>query len=259
MLNYYDVWISRLEISNKNKMKLMENFKSIKEVFDLKKEKLYNLGFKKQTIDNILDINKVKNLEAYVNYMEENKIYLLKYDSPEYPSQLKNIDDKPLFLYVRGKKENIYGDIVAIVGSRAASRYGMETAKRIGKELADKNINIVSGLAIGIDKYAHLGALESNIGKTIAVLGTGVLDKEVYPKENLRLFERILENGGTIVSEYPLGTKALKYHFPYRNRIISGLASKIIVVEAKKNSGSLITVDFALDQGKDVYSVPRKY
>ena len=111
-------------------------------------------------------------------------------------------------------------------------------------------------LLFGIDKYAHLGALDSNIGKTIAVLGTGVADKDLYPEQNRKVFERILENNGLIVSEYIIGTKAINYNFPARNRIISGLSDKIIVVEASKNSGSLITVNYGLEQGKDIYAVP---
>ena len=256
MFDYYDVWLSRLEISNKNKFKLLESFESPENIWKAKENELYSIGLKKQTVNAIFDVNKKRKLDLYIKYMEENNIRLIKYDSSEYPTKLKQIDDPPLYLYVRGKIENIYGDIVAVIGSRNASKYGLETARNIGKELADRNINIVSGLALGVDKFAHLGSLDSTLGKAIAVLGTGVSDNEIYPKENQRLFERILETGGTIISEYPLGTKPLKYHFPLRNRIISGLADKVIVVEAKKNSGSLITVDYALDQGKDVFAVP---
>ena len=111
-------------------------------------------------------------------------------------------------------------------------------------------------MALGVDKYAHLGALDSKLGKTIAVLGTGIGDNDVYPFENKKVFERILENNGTIISEFKLGTKPEKYNFPMRNRIISGLSKKIIVVEAKENSGSLITVNYALEQGKDIFAVP---
>lgn len=188
--------------------------------------------------------------------MENNNIELIYYYDKRFPKRLKNIENFPAFIYVRGKVENLYGDNVAIIGSRDASLYGTNIAKKIGKELADMNINIVSGLAIGIDKYAHLGALESKIGKTIAVIGTGISDNEIYPFQNKKVFQRILENDGTIVSEFKIGTKPEKYNFPLRNRIISGLSNKIIVVEAKENSGSLITVDYALEQGKDVYAVP---
>lgn len=195
-------------------------------------------------------------MKRYCDYIENKNIDLIYFYDKRYPQNLRNIDNFPAFLYLRGNIENLYGDNVAIVGSRNASTYGTNIAKKIGKEIADRNINIVSGLAIGIDKYAHLGALESNIGKTIAVLGTGISDFEIYPFQNKKIFEKILENNGTIVSEFKIGTKPEKYNFPLRNRIISGLSEKIIVVEAKQNSGSLITADYALEQGKDVYAVP---
>ena len=174
----------------------------------------------------------------------------------EYPEKLKYIENRPAFLYVRGKLKNLYDNCVAIVGSREASSYGKYVTRKISKEIADRKINVVSGLALGIDKYAHLGALDSKIGKTIAVLGTGVSDNEIYPYENKKVFERILENDGTIISEFKLGTKPEKYNFPLRNRIISGLSKKIIVVEARQKSGSLITAEYAINQGKDVYAVP---
>ena len=128
----------------------------------------------------------------------------------------------------------------------------MEFTRKIAKEFSSRKINVISGLARGIDKYAHLGCLEKN-GKTIAILGNGIDNESIYPYENKRVYERILENNGAIISEYPLKTKPLPYNFPYRNRIISGLSDFIIVVQASLKSGSLITVDYALDQGKDVY------
>lgn len=149
--------------------------------------------------------------------------------------------------------------LYGVVGCRRASNNGKSLARIIGRELANKNINIISGLALGIDKYAHLGALDSDIGKTVAVLGCGIADEDIYPYQNYKVFERILENGGAVISEYGIGTKPEKQHFPARNRIISGLSDKIIVVEAKKRSGSLITANWGLDQGKDVFAVPRKY
>lgn len=118
------------------------------------------------------------------------------------------------------------------------------------------NINVVSGLALGIDTFAHIGCMQGKYGKTIAILGNGLAIQDIYPKENIKLFEKILETGGTILSEYIVGTKATKYNFPQRNRIVSGIANKILVVEASEKSGSLITVDFALEQGKEVFAVP---
>ncbi len=143
-----------------------------------------------------------------------------------------------------------------MVGCRMATNNGKMLARTIAKALANRNINIISGLAVGIDTYAHLGALDSGIGKTVAVLGSSVADEEIYPMRNTRVFERILEKGGAIVSEYGFGSRPEKHHFPARNRIISGLSDKVIVVEAKKRSGSLITANWALEQGKDVFAVP---
>jgi len=256
VINEYDIWFSNIEISNKEKIKLLEKLKNSQIIWTLTEKELLEKGIKEQTINKVLEEGYRKKIDKYKNYLERNKIKLICVNSKEYPESLKHIDNKPAYLYVRGKLENLYDDNVAIVGSRKASTYGKFISRKISKEIADRNVNIVSGLAIGIDKYAHLGALDSGYGKTIAVLGTGVSDNEIYPLENKKVFERILENNGTVVSEFKLGTKPEKYNFPLRNRIISGLAKKIIVVEAKEKSGSLITVDYALEQGKDVFAIP---
>ena len=145
-----------------------------------------------------------------------------------------------------------------IVGSRNSLGEVLEVTRNLAHNIAKKGINIVSGLAKGVDKFAHLGALDSKVGKTIAVLGSGIDDNSFYPIENKKVFERILENGGAVISEYPLTTKPYSYNFPYRNRIISAFSDKIIVMQASKKSGSLITVDYALNQGKDVYVYKNK-
>lgn len=230
------------------------------DVWSFKEKDYMCLNFRKDVQFKILNSKNINYLRLCEKYFEKNDIKIISVrEKNVYPTNLYNIENKPAFLYVRGNIENLYGDNVAVVGSRNASEYGKYVARKIGKSLADKNINIVSGLAIGIDKYAHLGALESQIGKTIAVLGTGVSDEEIYPYQNKRIFERILETGGTIISEYKLNTKPNKDNFPNRNRIISGLSDKIIVVEAGLKSGSLITARYGLEQGKDIYAVPRKY
>ena len=256
MIDEYEVWLSNINISNKRKIELLKKFRTAKKIWNLDKKSLEKLDLKESEINNILENEEKRNLEKYVNYMVKHNILLVSCFSEKYPDSLKFIDNRPVFLYIRGNIENLYEDCIAIVGSRNASIYGRNVARKIAKELADRNINIVSGLAAGIDKFAHLGALESKIGKTIAVLGTGISDNEIYPFENKKLFENILESKGTIISEFKLGTKPLKYNFPLRNRIISGLSKKLIVVEAAQNSGSLITADFALEQGKDIYAVP---
>lgn len=254
MNNIYDIWFSTIDLSNNTKLKILENF-TTKEIYELNDVQLKEINFNENTINKILNAHKYK-LDRYFNYLEKYNIKVISFMDKEYPELLKNINSKPAFLYIRGNLENLYSDNVAIVGSRNATEYGKYVSRKIAKELSDRNINIVSGLATGIDKYAHLGSLESSIGKTIAVLGTGVSNEEIYPFQNKKVFERILENDGTIISEFKLGTKPEKYNFPQRNRIISGISKKIIVVEAEENSGSLITADFGLEQGKDIFAVP---
>ena len=182
------------------------------------------------------------------------KVIKINMNSKYYPERLRNIDDAPKELYCLGNLELLnYENNIAMIGSRNCSSYGERAAKDFAYNLAKEDICIVSGLAKGIDSFSHIGALNAK-GKTIAVLGSGL--DNIYPKENIKLVEEIIKNNGLVISEYPLGTKPLKYHFPARNRIISGLSDSILVVEARKNSGTNITVDFALEQGKDVFVIP---
>lgn len=173
----------------------------------------------------------------------------------KYPNQLKNIYDPPAKLYVLGNRSILNQRNFAIVGSRKATQYGKKIAMQISKELAENGLNVISGLAIGIDSYAHLGCLQvKDAGKTIAVLGSGL--DVIYPKENRKLAEQIINSGGCIISEYPIGSKIEKNNFPQRNRIISGLSEGILVVEASQKSGALITAEFGAEQGKEVFAVP---
>lgn len=182
------------------------------------------------------------------------KVIKINMNSKYYPERLKNIDDAPKELYCLGNLELLnYKNNIAMIGSRNCSNYGERAAKDFAYNLAREDICIISGLAKGIDSFSHIGALNAK-GKTIAVLGSGL--DNIYPKENIKLVEEIINNNGLVISEYPLGTKPLKYHFPARNRIISGLSDSVLVVEARKNSGTNITVDFALEQGKDVFVIP---
>ena len=170
-----------------------------------------------------------------------------------YPERLKNIFGRPQKLYVLGNEKILNIKSIAIIGCRNCSRYGMKNAYEFGYGLAKKGICVVSGFARGIDTYSHIGALKAG-GPTIAVLGSGL--DIVYPPENINLYKRIIQNGGAVITEYPLGTKPEKHHFPARNRIISGLSNGVLVVEAKRKSGTIITVDYALEQGRDVYAIP---
>lgn len=169
-----------------------------------------------------------------------------------YPTALAAIHDPPPTLWIRGQAGALSTPAVAIVGSRAASPYALEVARRLGADLARRHVTVVSGMARGVDSAAHLGALDGG-GATIAVFGCGA--DVIYPSAHATLAEHICERG-TIVSEFPPGTLPLPYHFPRRNRIISGLSLAVVVVEAAEGSGSLITADFALEQGRAVLAVP---
>lgn len=182
------------------------------------------------------------------------KVIKVDINSKFYPERLRNISSPPKQLYCLGNLELLnYKNNIAIIGSRNCSSYGERAAKDFAFNLAKNNVCIVSGLAKGIDSFSHIGTLNAK-GKTIAVLGSGL--DNIYPKENKKLFQNIIKNDGLVITEYPLGTLALKQNFPARNRIISGLSDAILVIEARKNSGTNITVDFALEQGKDVFVVP---
>ncbi|MFA6320412.1 MAG: DNA-processing protein DprA [Candidatus Omnitrophota bacterium] len=172
----------------------------------------------------------------------------------EYPKNLRNMHTPPKQLYVNGDLLERDEVAVAIVGSRRASVYGLETAEKFGFELAARGVTVVSGMAIGIDSAAHKGALKAK-GRTIAVMGSG--HNVIYPPQNKKLYEEIISSGA-VVTEYDNDMEALPYHFPARNRIISGLSLGIVVVEAARNSGALITANFAAEQGRTVFAVPGK-
>lgn len=171
-------------------------------------------------------------------------------DDEEYPSLLKEISNPPLFLRVRGKIPDSSERMIAVVGTRRASSYGKRICEYFTEEIAGRDFTVVSGLARGIDAVAHTSAIKSG-GLTVAVLGCGV--DIVYPRENARLAQEIVSNGA-IVSEYPMGTIPSKQNFPVRNRIISGMSCGVLVVEAPKKSGAIITSSFAGEQGRDVWA-----
>lgn len=173
------------------------------------------------------------------------------WNDPRYPSALLAISDAPPALWYRGNLDALAAAAIAIVGSRAASPAALETAAQLGCEIAARGIAVVSGLARGVDSAAHRGALRS--GRTIAVLGSGI--DRIYPREHEALADQITQSG-LVVSEYPPGTPPLAFHFPLRNRLISGLSRAVVVVEANEKSGSLITAACALEQGRDVMAVP---
>lgn len=251
----YWVWLSLLSKLNKNiKRNLLLKYKEPKNIYKLeKKELIENNKIGEKTAEIILDENIRLRLDSYLKEMEKNKIDIITIKDKEYPNILKEIEDFPLMLYIKGNKNILNNKNIAIIGCRECTEYGRKAAVYFSYNLAKENITIVSGLAKGIDTYSHIGALKAG-GKTIAVLGNGL--DIIYPKQNEKIYEKIVKFGGAIITEYPLGTKPEKNNFPERNRIISGMSKGVLIIEAKEKSGTIITADFALDQGRDVFAVP---
>lgn len=253
-MNKYWIWFSRInKIGAKAQNKLLEKYHNPERIWNLTKEELQEILDNKQ-VEIVLNQNNRENLEKYDEYMQKRKIKMITILDEKYPKKLRNIYDPPVVLYVKGNASIINNLSIAIIGSRICSNYGMEVAKQFAYNLSKYNINIISGFAKGIDTYAHIGAMQAN-GTTVAIMGNGL--DIIYPEENRKIYEEIIKNNGVIISEYIVGTKPEKLNFPARNRIISGLSDGILVVEANKKSGTFITVDFALEQGKNIYAIPR--
>ncbi len=189
----------------------------------------------------------------FLKALKMNGIRVVKKGEANYPQKLMPYANKPEFLFYKGSLPDNGKASVAMIGARACSDYGRTMAKTIAGDLSAAGVQIISGMARGIDTYSQLGALEGN-APTFAVMGCGV--DICYPAENMELYHNIIAHGGGIISEYPPGVEPKPWHFPMRNRIISGLSDKIVVIEAKEKSGSLITVEWALEQGKDVMALP---
>lgn len=235
--------------------KLINFFKEVKEIFNAPLEKIAKISnIKEEKIKDILDNAPAveEKIKKDIEIIKKYNIKLVTIFDKDYPENLKNIASSPPILYVRGDIKPEDKLAVGIVGSREPSSYGEIVAYKFSKELSSLKFTIISGLAKGIDYYAHLGAIKSG-GRTIAALGTGI--DVIYPKEQEMLFEQIIEHGG-LISEFPIGTPPLSYNFPKRNRLISGLSLGIVVVEGGIESGAMITANFALKQGKKLFAVP---
>ncbi|MCR1898124.1 DNA-processing protein DprA [Irregularibacter muris] len=247
------LWLSRIpNIGTKRFLSIYEYFQNIEEVYYANKEELSMVpNLNKVAIDSILNHKNLKDTLEYAKKLEKQKVDTLLLEDEEYPKLLKQIYDPPPVLYCKGS--TVIDEVaISIVGSRKASYYGLKMAEKLAFELASMGITIVSGMARGIDTYAHKGALQAK-GKTVAVLGCGV--DVIYPVENKELMQEI-ELKGSVISEYPLSILPKPNFFPARNRIISGLSLGTIIIEAGEKSGSLITAEFALEQGREVYAIP---
>lgn len=252
MMNYA-YWLSNIPgIGNKTIHRLMLQAGTAREVYFLKEQQLAKIaGLGEKELHSITNSKK----EAWENCYERmcsQGIAFLSEEEDAFPDKLRHIPDAPYSIYIKGRLPNPEKKAVAVVGARMCSEYGYAVAKELGKSLAVHGACVISGMANGIDAAGHIGALETG-GETFAVLGCGA--DICYPWSNRTLYTHLSQQGG-IISEYPPGTKPIPGFFPARNRIISGFSDMIVVVEAKERSGSLITADLALEQGKDVYAVP---
>lgn len=234
--------------------KLLERFGSAEAVYAATRAELDQLRILPESIDSIIAKDLHHKAEVEIQRVRKMGDDILVLDDGVYPALLREIYDPPIVLYVKGAwSKCLEQPCVAIVGSRRCSTYGQNAALMLARDLAQRGVTVVSGFARGIDAAAHRGALEAG-GRTIAVLGTGV--DECYPRDHRKLGQEILESGGAMVSQFPLGTPPVSENFPYRNRIISGLSLGVVVVEAAENSGSLITARLAMEQNREVWAVP---
>ncbi len=238
-------------IGNKSIFKLLEYAGSVKEAFLLSEKEVCDV-LDARAAKAFLCGRACRTYQTTKQLKKEKGIDFIPFISRQYPERLRNIPDPPFCLYVKGKLPKERKPAVAVIGARACSEYGKAVAGYFGRQLGKNGVQIISGMARGIDGIAQRGALECG-GETYAVLGCGT--DVCYPVENEELYQRIPDCGG-VISEYSPGTEAQSKLFPPRNRIISGLADLILVIEARKRSGTYITVLQALEQGKEVYAVP---
>lgn len=248
-------WINSANgISNFKISKLLEYFNnSTSDIWDNFEAEKYNILFIKPEIINILSMSKINFEENLLKKLNDEKVNIITIYDNNYPKKLKQIEGAPYILYIKGSLINIDNLSIAVVGSRKATSYGKWVAEKLTTELSELGVNIISGLAVGIDSIAHKAALNANT-KTVGVIGCGI--DLIYPKTNEHLYKEIVGKGGAVITEYYFGIKPLPYNFHDRNRIISGLSDGVLVIEAQEKSGTLITAGHAADQGREIFAVP---
>ena len=252
MLIHWIWFASRPNLSDRSKAELLQHFRDAEDIYYADREAFSREALSKEALDALLDKN-LKSAEQILRQCSEGNIHVLTYRDAAYPGRLRNIADPPMVLYYKGTLP-AFDDLpmIAVVGTRKATPYGLTTAKRMGYQLAACGGTVVSGMAYGIDGMAMQGALTAG-GTVVGVLGCGV--DVVYPVTNRALFADT-ERHGCLLSEFAPGTEPFKWNFPKRNRIISGLCCGVLVIEAPEKSGALITARQASDQGRDVFAVP---
>ena len=247
-----EIWLRLMKVSSLYGDRMVEIAQRLCAAASVDREALHAVGMTAAQAKLFFRLDEHE-LDETRRWLEQPDHHLLRGDDPRYPLRLKAIADYPGALLVSGGLALLHSAQLAVIGSRSHSWYGARWGKLFSETLAHKGITITSGLALGIDGVAHRGALAAE-GKTIAVLGNGL--SQVYPRRHATLARQIIDNGGTLVSEFPLITPPLPAHFPRRNRIISGLSLGVLVIEAALRSGSLVTVRCALEQGRDVFALP---
>lgn len=252
-MNNYDIWLANSKVSNAVKINLIRKYKTSQNVWYHTIDKEDKVNIKYEVIEALRVSWNMAVIGTIEEKIEKNGIRYVTYTDDNFPERLRLIEDPPFILFYYGDIDKLgKGYSISLVGSRKCTPYGINVTKFITKDICANNINVISGMAKGIDGYAHKTALESG-GFTCAVLGCGI--DIIYPRENRNLYFDMQKNG-CILSEFIPGTQPFSYNFPMRNRIISALSDIVIIVEAGTRSGSLITANCALDQGKDVMVVP---
>ena len=250
---YFNAFNIISQIGSVRFRKILNFFPDLKTAWHAPAGDLKQAGLEDQTVAAILERRPQINPEAELSKLEKQHITLLAFPDAEYPKILKEIPNPPMVLYILGDLTAKDEMSVAVVGTRKFSPYGKQVAEDLVRDLVRANITVVSGLALGIDALAHRAAIEYQ-GRTVAVLGCGL--DAIYPASNRSIAQGIIQGRGAVISEHPLGTPPLKHHFPYRNRIISGLSLGTVVIEAAADSGALITAEHALEQNRQVFAVP---
>lgn len=235
--------------------KLLTHFGSLERAWGASQEELLASDIGPAITKSLLEKRNGLSPEKLFSELEKEKIEVITQDRELYPPQLKEISSAPAIIYVKGNLDVLKNKSLAVVGSRKFTQYGERATQNLCRDLVRAGLTIVSGLALGIDAIAHRATLDAQ-GSTIAVLGTGIDDETIYPRDNFNLAKQILVSGGALITEYPPKTPSLKQNFPARNRIMAGLTLGTLVVEAAFDSGSLITAGLALEFNREVFAVP---
>lgn len=254
-LKYWVAYSRIQKIGPVNYKKLIDFFVDMEKAWQANYQELILAGLDKKLADEVILKRREINPDEEIDLMNKENVLAITLLDYNYPKNLKEIFNPPPILYYRGSIEFLNYNCLAVVGTRKFTSYGKQITEEIVSQLAKNNITIISGLALGIDVIAHKACLDAS-GHTIAVLGSGANSQCVFPSSNRYIADKIINSGGAIISEYPVGINPTKFTFPMRNRIVSGLSKAVLVIEAPRSSGSLITAKYALDQNRDIFAIP---